>query len=153
MPNMQSTEEISVFNCQMCGQCCEGKGGIVVSPTDLTRLCSFLDISSDAFIQRFCEYLGGKLQICIGEDGNCIFFKKGLGCAVHEGKPDICRAWPFFRGNLQDAESFTMAKDFCPGIDKNVSHAAFCSAGKKYLTTHKLLASDSSCEANALIVE
>ena len=150
---MQSTTEISVFNCQMCGQCCEGKGGIIVSPTDLTRLTSFLNISGDEFIQRFGEYLGGKLQIRMGDDGYCIFFKKGTGCSVHEGKPDICRAWPFFRGNLLDAESFSMAKEFCPGIDKNVDHAVFCSGGKKYLAQHNLHASDASCEANALIVE
>lgn len=28
----------TVFDCQMCGQCCEGEGGIVLSPKDLKRL-------------------------------------------------------------------------------------------------------------------
>ena len=26
----------------MCGHCCEGRGGIVVSPTDLARLASHM---------------------------------------------------------------------------------------------------------------
>ena len=32
----------TVFDCQMCGQCCEGEGGIVLSPKDLKRLSLML---------------------------------------------------------------------------------------------------------------
>ena len=39
----ESTE--TVFQCRMCGHCCEGRGGIVVSPADLTRLAAFLDLA------------------------------------------------------------------------------------------------------------
>lgn len=27
----------TVFECRMCGHCCEGSGGIVVSPADVGR--------------------------------------------------------------------------------------------------------------------
>lgn len=144
---------MAVFDCKMCGQCCEGKGGIIVSPSDLARLISFLAISREDFIAKYAEYLGGKLQIRVGEDGYCIFFKQGQGCTVHSGKPDICRAWPFFRGNIVDAESFAMAKEFCPGIAKDVSHAEFKCAGKNYLKDNNLTAHNAVCEANALILE
>ncbi len=146
-------KEESVFHCQMCGHCCEGKGGIVVSPSDLVRLSSFLHLTDSEVIARFGEIRGEKLQIRTGSDGYCIFFQQGKGCSVHEGKPDICRAWPFFRGNLVDSDSFAMAKDFCPGIDKAASHATFCAEGKAYLSNKCLLARDASCEANALILE
>lgn len=93
----------------------------------------------------------GKLKIRTGNDGYCIFFVQGRGCTVHKGKPDICRAWPFFRGNLVDAESLHMAKEFCPGIDPGVTHETFAAEGRRYLEEHSLCAHDDTCEANALI--
>ena len=79
--------------------------------------------------------------------------KKGQGCGVHEGKPAICRAWPFFRGNIEDPASLALAKDFCPGIAPEVRHAEFARQGLAYLREEGLLAHDPSCEANALILK
>ena len=140
-----------VFDCAMCGICCEGKGGIVVSPKDLQRICAFLDMDADTFKERYGVMHNGKLKVRSGEDGNCVFFVSGQGCRVHEGKPDICRAWPFFRGNMVDPESLYMAKEFCPGIRKDATHAAFVAEGRQYLLEQDLEASDPRCEAHALM--
>ena len=105
---MPAVSKKSVFNCRMCGHCCEGKGGIIVSPADLTRLAAHLQQSPDSVVESFCERIGGKLKIRCGEDGYCVFFRQGSGCGVHEGKPAICRAWPFFRGNIEDPASLAM---------------------------------------------
>lgn len=142
----------TAFDCRMCGHCCEGKGGIVVSPSDLQRLSDFLRIPADAVIAAYCEQTGGKLKIRCGEDGYCIFFRESKGCIVHEGKPSICKAWPFFRGNIEDPESLALAKDFCPGINPDISHEDFAREGMTYLEQERLLASDTSTEANALIL-
>ncbi|MBR3664452.1 MAG: YkgJ family cysteine cluster protein [Desulfovibrio sp.] len=142
-----------VFDCKMCGSCCEGTGGIVVSPKDLNRLASYLAISEEQVIERYAEYVGSKLKLRNAENGCCIFFAKDQGCQVHAGKPDICRAWPFFRGNLIDAESFAMAKEYCPGIKQGVSHQAFVEAGYAYLSREDLVAHDGTQEANALILQ
>ena len=142
-----------IFDCKMCGTCCEGRGGIVVSPKDLTRLARFLKLSEDQVIERYAEYAGSKLKLRNADNGCCIFFAKDQGCQVHAGKPDICRAWPFFRGNLVDAESFAMARSFCPGINSQISHEEFVQAGLTYLRKENLLAHDASHEANALIVQ
>lgn len=140
-----------VFDCRMCGHCCEGKGGIVLSPKDMARICAFLGIKEDAFMLAYGTMHNGKPKVRTGENGSCIFFAQGKGCTVHEGKPDICRAWPFFRGNMVDAVSLTMAKDFCPGIRENVSHAAFVAEGQRYLHEKGLIASDPAREAHALL--
>ena len=140
-----------VFDCRMCGICCEGKGGIVVSPRDLERICAFLRMDADAFRHEYGVMHNGKLKVRSGEDGNCVFFEAGKGCAVHEGKPDICRAWPFFRGNMVDPESLHMAKEFCPGIRRDATHEAFVAEGRKYLHDNGLEASDPRCEAHALM--
>lgn len=136
----------------MCGQCCEGRGGIIVSPQDLLRICNYLNITQLEFKQTYCLEHNGKLKIRSGEDGFCVFFRQGKGCSVHEGKPSICRAWPFFKGNIVDPESLALAKQFCPGIDPNVSHEDFSREGIKYLSDNHLLAKDSLTEANALII-
>lgn len=140
-----------VFDCRMCGICCEGKGGIVVSPTDLPRICAFLQQKPAEFIAVYGEQHNGKLKIRTGDDGFCVFFVQGKGCSVHPAKPDICRAWPFFRGNMVDAQSFTMAKDFCAGIAPDANHAAFVAEGRAYLAEQNLKADDPSTEANALM--
>lgn len=150
---MPAGHEKSVFNCRMCGHCCEGRGGIVVSPSDLIRLAAHMQQEPEAVAERYCERIAGKLKIRCGEDGYCVFFRKGSGCGVHEGKPAICRAWPFFRGNIEDPASLAMAKEFCPGIELDARHEDFAIEGRNYLRENGLLASDSSCEANALILK
>ncbi len=140
-----------VFECRMCGQCCEGQGGIVVSPTDLERICQHLKLSVAQFRDKFgCDH-NGKLKVRTGDDGNCIFFKQQIGCGVHVARPDICRAWPFFRGNMLDAESFFLAKDYCPGIAPQSVHADFVAEGLEYLDENNLQASNAKNEAHALI--
>ncbi len=143
--------EKTVFTCTMCGQCCEGQGGIVVSPTDLTRLCAHFQMSPEEFSKAYGCIQNGKLKVRTGDDNFCIFFKEGVGCAAHIARPDICRAWPFFRGNMVDNESFFLAKDYCPGIAPESAHAAFVAEGVRYLQENGLQASDAKTEAHALL--
>ena len=135
-------DDSRVFACTMCSQCCQGVGDIVVSPRDLERITRALNLSAREFEERYGERRGGKLQIRAGEDGRCVFFREGRGCLVHEGKPDVCRAWPFFRGNIVDSESFAMARDYCPGISRTCTHEEFVREGRLYLEKHGLLAHD-----------
>ena len=141
------------FSCKFCGQCCEGKGGIVVSKADLNRLCAFLKLTADAFEKNYAEKRMGKLYVRSGQDGRCVFFVEEKGCAVHPAKPNICRAWPYFRGNLLDKHSLELAKDSCPGIDKDIDLKDFRSQGIAYLQKNNLLASSSLTEARALCID
>lgn len=140
------------FDCQRCGHCCRGRGGIVVSAGDLKRLCAFTRTTPEEFLNAWGEKRGGKLHIRAGEDAFCVFFTQDTGCAVHEAKPDICRAWPYFRGNLMDAWSFESSKDFCPGIPPSLSHAGFVRQGLAWLSEGHLAGTAGQDEANALQV-
>jgi len=135
----------------MCGECCQGEGGIVVGPRDLPRLCAHLHMEAESFIAFYGYRQDEKIKIRTGPDGYCIFFLPGTGCSIHTSRPDICRAWPFFRGNMVDKESLAMSKEFCPGINPTIGHDAFVRAGVQYLEEHQLWASDPKHEANALI--
>ncbi|MDR1659902.1 MAG: YkgJ family cysteine cluster protein [Desulfovibrio sp.] len=141
-----------VFQCRMCGRCCEGRGGIVASPRDIARLSAFFRLSPEEFIALYGEQAGGKVKIRSGDTGCCIFFAGEGGCVVHEAKPAVCRAWPYFRGNIIDPGSLDLAKAFCPGISPYIGHDDFSRLGREYLRENNLLASNPVCEAITLIL-
>lgn len=145
-------EKCEAFVCAMCGHCCKGSGGIVVSGKDLSRLCAHLGLEPEAFEKNFGERRGGKLHVKAGQNGACVFFESGKGCAVHVAKPDICRAWPFFRGNLVDSESHALAMDFCPGISRECGHEEFVRQGLELLKNDGLVGGQGGDEAGALQV-
>ncbi len=142
-----------LFSCKMCGICCEGRGGIVVSPRDLPRLCAFFGLAPADVLERYTELMRGQPVIRCGEDGYCMFYRKGAGCSIHPARPAVCRAWPFFRGNLVDEVSFGMARQDCPGICRQCSHEEFAWEGWRYLTEYRLLADDPRTEGRMLIVK
>lgn len=129
---------MEIFACKKCGHCCEGKGGIVLTKKDVDRLGGFFALSIHDFLNKYAVERSGKkfLRAVVGK---CVFFKSGTGCEVHEYKPDICRAWPFFRGNLEDEISLSMAKEFCPGIDRECGFEEFAMRGREYLRENDLV--------------
>ena len=135
VPDARETE--ALFRCRRCGECCRGKGGIVLRERDAERLAVFLDLPAEAFYGLFTEENRGKRRLAVTQEGVCVF--SGVeGCAVHPAKPDICRAWPFFRGNLIDPFSFAMAKQGCPGIAKDADFVLFSRAGAGYLLARSI---------------
>ena len=120
---------------------------------DLPRLLVYFNMEKADFLARYTEIFDGKPVLITGEDDLCYFFDEGRGCTIHEARPDVCRAWPYFRGNLIDEFSFAMAKEDCPGIVKTVSHAFFAHDGYAYLKNNGLLCKDKSVDGRALIVD
>ena len=143
----------TAFECKMCGHCCQGVGGIVLTDKDEKRLAAHLDISVEELLARHTEIRNHKVSILSGEDGYCVFFKQDLGCGVHPGRPDVCRAWPFFRGNLVDETSWEMIQEYCPGVNPEAGHAEFVCQGRAYLREEDLLRYDSGTAPNALLAE
>ncbi|WP_457571018.1 YkgJ family cysteine cluster protein [Desulfovulcanus sp.] len=136
------------FDCKMCGQCCQGEGGIVVTDEEQKAIAKFLHLSLPVFRKKYIYSKSDKDFIQTDEDSFCIFFQKETGCLIHPVKPKVCRAWPFFRGNLVDKTSWEMAKEYCPGINPEVSFEEFIRQGLDYLQKHNLISKDSM--ANAL---
>lgn len=124
------------FTCRRCGHCCHGEGGIVMSPADIDRLAAHLALEAAELLTRYARFVSGKYRLIAGADGYCVFYDEG--CGVHPGRPDVCRAWPYFRGNLIDADSHAMAAEDCPGINRDVPHAEFARQGREYLARHGL---------------
>jgi len=142
---------IEAFECRMCGHCCQGEGGIVMTGKDRLRLAAHLSMTEEELISGYCHQRGGKLHLNVGGDDFCIFYREG--CSVHPGRPDICRAWPYFRGNLIDETSWEMIQEYCPGVNPEAGHAEFVRQGREYLRTNDLLRYDPETSPNALISE
>ncbi|WP_031479231.1 YkgJ family cysteine cluster protein [Maridesulfovibrio frigidus] len=142
---------IQAFDCQRCGHCCQGEGGIIMTPKDRQRLADHLGLPVEEMIQKYSENVNGKIRLQSREDGYCVFFNDG--CGVHPGRPDICRAWPFFRGNLIDEMSWEMIQDYCPGINNEAGHKQFVIQGKEYIRAEGLRQHDPEVAPNALITE
>jgi Fe-S-cluster containining protein len=109
-----------------------------------------MDLTVEEFCSRYTEAQGKKLVLRCGEDGYCVFFDSRAACTVHPAKPDVCRAWPFFRGNLADPVSWELAQEYCPGILLECGHAEFARQGIAYLLDNALTNTGREDEANAL---
>jgi len=116
---------------------------------DRKRLAEHLNISAEELVGKYTHQRGGKLHLNVGENNYCIFYKEG--CGVHPGRPDICRAWPYFRGNLIDELSWEMIQDYCPGVNPKAGHKEFVRQGREYLRKEDLLRYDPETSPNALI--
>ncbi len=142
------------FECDLCGVCCEGKNGIVVdNHTDLPRLLNYFHCTEEELDAQYTHIHNNKRVINSGNDGNCLFYDKEKACTIHTARPDICRAWPYFRGNIIDNLSYDMAKSDCKGLrhGKDLTHEDFKKEAAHYLLSEKLTKNKSdSSSANAL---
>ncbi len=120
-----------VFSCRQCGECCRGKGGILVRPEEERQLAAFLKLPLGEFRRRYLEAspLGPQLAVV---DGVCIFLREKR-CRVHPVKPRICRQWPFLPALLAHPEEWEQARAACPGISPECSHAEFVAAARDFL--------------------
>lgn len=109
----------------MCGDCCYGEGGIFLEADEKERISRFLGINTADFMARFCESRNGRTYLTTGEDHFCIFYEKGKGCQIHPVKPARCALWPYYPANVNDKETWEMAKQACRGIDRKCSFEEF----------------------------
>jgi Fe-S-cluster containining protein len=129
----------AIFNCQQCGWCCQGEGGIALSPERIEALAAFLGLSPERLLARYCRQSGGGWSVATGPDGFCLFYDHSIsGCAVHPVKPEICSLWPYFPGNVRHPEGFAVAKNNCPGIGREVDFPTF----REYARCHGLAPDD-----------
>lgn len=119
------TETIKkVFDCQACGQCCHGEGGIYIDRERSQKIADSLGLSRAEFEAKYTGLRHGRREIKTGSDGACLFLKDNR-CAIHPVKPDICRQWPYLPGALTEEIGFTVIRDNCPGFDPEATWVDF----------------------------
>jgi Fe-S-cluster containining protein len=112
------------FECLQCGRCCSGpaEGYIWVTRPEIRLIASHLNISVSELKKKFLKRVGFRRTII--EDihtRDCIFLRQtpqGRGCAIYSVRPQQCRTWPFWPGNLINPGSWNTAAHKCPGINR-----------------------------------
>jgi Fe-S-cluster containining protein len=122
--NFKST----VFQCQQCGDCCCGRGGIFVKPDEVEEMAALLGLTAEEFCCHFVETSAMGPRLAIADNGFCVFLMEGNLCQVHPVKPFICRQWPFLPALLVDADELEQAKTACRGINPACTHVDFVEA-------------------------
>lgn len=113
-----------VFQCQLCGECCEGRGGIFPTPLEQEIIAAFLKISLEELQQRYLEATPLGLAVRNKPLGGCIFNEAGR-CQIHPVKPRLCRQWPFLPAILLHENEFLAAKSVCPGFHPDCTYMDF----------------------------
>lgn len=95
------------FHCTRCADCCRGlEGNLMLEPADAYDLARVLRAQGKAgsihdVYERYAtvDLLEGRLPIylvnTVGDNHACIFLEDGR-CSVYEGRPQMCRSYPFF---------------------------------------------------------
>ncbi|MFZ7127725.1 MAG: YkgJ family cysteine cluster protein [Desulfobacterales bacterium] len=112
---MPSTpNEADLFECRMCGDCCNGYGGTYVTEADIERIAAYIGSDPSIVRSRFCRMSGSRPLLAQGKDGYCIFWDRV--CTIHPVKPLMCRRWPYIPGVLADPSNWRAMAGSCPGI-------------------------------------
>jgi Fe-S-cluster containining protein len=114
----------SVFQCQQCGECCQGRGGILPTAVELDLIAQYLKMPVPQLEKNFLELTPLGLAVKNKAGGACIFNEQGR-CSIHPVKPRICRHWPFLPAILLHENEFEAAKEGCPGLNPDGCHQDF----------------------------
>lgn len=106
-----------IFSCTLCGKCCEGFGGTLVTAFDIKAIADFLGLQVETFTGRYCRASGLGTVLAQGGDGKCVFFDKV--CSIHPVKPRMCRRWPFIPAVVREPSNWPLMADNCPGMKKD----------------------------------
>lgn len=107
------------FACTGCGNCCSGSGYVWVDDDEVAALAEFQGRPPGEVRLLDTRPVQGKVTLREHKNGECIYLD-GLTkrCSVYEARPRQCRAWPFWRRNLSEEQSWGRARATCPGIDR-----------------------------------
>lgn len=91
------------FHCTQCGKCCINREDILLNPFDLYRAAKELGMSTQDFVNQYCEtYLGDTSKMPIvrllprGSIKRCPLLKDRK-CSIHSAKPTVCAMFPIGR--------------------------------------------------------
>ena len=91
------------FRCKSCGKCCKHREDILLTPYDVYRLARYLERKPEEIIEGYCEVYEGHsshlpvVRIVPRPPENSCPFLRNKKCAVHAGKPVLCRVFPLAR--------------------------------------------------------
>lgn len=125
------TDITDIFECQQCGDCCFGSGGIRLDAKGARDVAFYLKISLDELKRLYLTREEPPWNVRTDFEGYCMFRQSDGRCLIHAVKPEVCRRWPFLDGPLKDESAFNDAKAACPGLRAEAGWEDFKAAWKK----------------------
>lgn len=106
------------FECQRgCTNCCQQKGFVYITESDLVRIAAFLKLTAAEFERRFVYRTRHLLRLRMPRHSQCHFLRED-GCSIHTVKPVQCRIFPFWPELVDDKREWRKTAQYCPGIGK-----------------------------------
>lgn len=113
------------FTCTQCGNCCTGAAGVVwISDDEVAALARHLGEPVEEARARYTYAIGHRRSLKEFSDGDCIFYRRGVGCTVYPVRPAQCRTWPFWDSACDTPAAWEETCQGCPGAGKGEHHAA-----------------------------
>jgi len=104
------------FECQPgCTVCCERKGFVYLSESDIARAAAFLSLTPREFEKKYVYRTRRRMRLRVPAKTNCHFLVDG-GCSIHPAKPTQCRTFPFWPELIYIWGEWHKAASYCPGI-------------------------------------
>ena len=112
------------FECIECGNCCSGpdEGYIWIKKPEIELLAKHLNVPVEKLREKYLKRMG--LHTTIVEkpkSKDCIFLKSVEGkkiCSIYPVRPNQCRTWPFWFGNILNPNTWNRSGRKCPGINR-----------------------------------
>ncbi len=112
------------FECIKCGLCCAGpdEGYIWITRPEIELLIKHLGITLKHARCEYLQRIGMRTTIVEEPCGRDCIFLNGKsdqkGCAIYPVRPNQCRTWPFWTGNLARPDDWNMVATKCPDINR-----------------------------------
>ena len=107
------------FACQPgCTACCEQKGFVYLTESDVIRAAEFLGISPAEFERKYVFRTRNRIRLRVPRDASCHFLTAS-GCSIHPVKPTQCRIFPFWPELVESRREWQKtARSYCPGMNQ-----------------------------------
>jgi Fe-S-cluster containining protein len=109
------------FACERCGNCCSGKGSVVVvTEREVEALARHLGVTPAEFRAQHTTTSMEDTVLVDREDGSCEWLERRedgtTSCRVNPAKPDQCRSYPFWPRVLRSRAAWDAEGRKCRGI-------------------------------------
>ncbi len=131
----QDVRPEDIFECQLCGDCCQGYGGTYLTRDDIAAISHHVAVDRETFLSEYCVISGRRPMLKQGPDGYCIFWNKL--CTIHPVKPRMCRQWPYLEAVLVEPSNWKAMASCCPGMRTDLPDKIVIAGVRAYLESIK----------------
>jgi Fe-S-cluster containining protein len=106
------------FTCQKgCINCCNTKGFVYLTESDLKKAAKFVGMSAAAFEKKYVYRTSHLMRLRKPREKQCPFLLEH-SCGIHPAKPTQCRTFPFWPELIERPAAWRATALYCPGIGK-----------------------------------